>query len=345
MQPETKTPEVGVLVLNWNGRRLLETFLPSWIAHTPDWAELVIVDNGSDDDSLSYLSAHYPQVKVLPLGENLGFAAGYNRAIQELDYPMVVLLNSDVELTAGWLDEPRALLSDPTVVAVQPILRAERQRDHFEYAGAAGGFIDKWGYPLCRGRLLSTVEADHGQYADAAEILWASGACLIIRRDSYLEAGGLDPVFFAHQEEIDLCWRLRARGGRILCAPHSVVYHVGGASLGMDSPRKTFLNYRNNLLMLYKNLPERRLSQVLVVRLVLDLVSALIFLLQGKPRHMAAVLKGWRCFLIRRAQCEGARQENLRLTTTELMPQLIRPYSLVWQYYVRGRRTYSELPH
>ena len=212
MHPTTHA-EVAVLVLNWNGRSLLETFLPSWVQHTPAGADLIIVDNGSTDDSVAFVREHYPEVRLHLFTENHGFAAGYNKAIAELDYKTVVLLNSDVELSRGWLDEPLRLLdSDPTIAAVQPTIRAQRDPKSFEYAGAAGGFIDSLGYPFCRGRLFGTLEEDHGQYANPTDLFWASGACLIIRRDVYLEVGGLDTIFFAHQEEIDLCWRLNARG-------------------------------------------------------------------------------------------------------------------------------------
>ena len=207
------TPKVGVLVLNWNGRQLLEDFAPSWVAHTPDYAELVIIDNGSTDESLSFLQSVYPEVKVLAFDENYGFAEGYNRAIAGLDYPYVVLLNSDAALSEGWLDQALQLLeTEPELGAVQPKIRALRAPEAFEYAGAAGGYIDALGYPFCRGRLLDTVEVDEGQYDEPSELLWASGACLIVRRSVYLELGGLDTRFFAHQEEIDLCWRLNARG-------------------------------------------------------------------------------------------------------------------------------------
>ena len=344
MHPTTHA-EVAVVVLNWNGRKLLESFLPSWVQYTPEGADLIIVDNGSTDDSLAFVREHYPEVKLLPFSENYGFAAGYNKAIAELDYRTVVLLNSDVELTAGWLDEPlRLLASDPTIAAVQPTIRAQRSPKDFEYAGAAGGYIDALGYPFCRGRLFGTIEEDKGQYASPAELFWASGACLIIRRDVYLEVGGLDTVFFAHQEEIDLCWRINARGHRIVFAPSSVVYHVGGASLSAESPRKVFLNFRNNLLMIYKNLPAPSLSRVLLCRFFLDLLAALIYLVRLKPRHCYAVLEGWRCFMIKRLRYEEVRRENLAKTVRPLAPHLRKPYSLLVQYYLRGRRRYSELP-
>lgn len=337
--------EVAVLVLNWNGRTLLQQFLPSWLAHIPDYADLIIVDNGSTDDSVSFLQEHYRDVHLLAFEENLGFAGGYNRAIEELDYQTVILLNSDVELTSGWLDQPMQLLnSSPEIAAVQPTLRAQRSPKDFEYAGAAGGFIDRLGYPFCRGRIFDTIEEDRGQYADSVDLFWASGACLIIRRAVYREVGGLDTLFFAHQEEIDLCWRLNARGWRIVSAPQSIVYHVGGASLSADSPRKVFLNFRNNLLMIYKNLPAPTLHRVLFARMILDLVAMLVYLLRLRPGQAASVLKGWRCFLIKRQRYESTRQENLKKTVRPISPELMKPYSLLFQYYFKGRKRYSDLP-
>lgn len=337
--------EVAVLVLNWNGRTLLQQFLPSWLAHTPDYADLIIVDNGSTDDSVSFLQEHYRDVHLLAFEENLGFAGGYNRAIEELDYQTVILLNSDVELTSDWLDQPMQLLnSSPEIAAVQPTLRAQRSPKDFEYAGAAGGFIDRLGYPFCRGRIFDTIEEDRGQYADSVDLFWASGACLIIRRAVYREVGGLDTLFFAHQEEIDLCWRLNARGWRIVSAPQSIVYHVGGASLSADSPRKVFLNFRNNLLMIYKNLPAPTLYRVLFARMILDLVAMLVYLLRLRPGQAASVLKGWRCFLIKRQRYESTRQENLKKTIRPISPELMKPYTLLFQYYFKGRKRYSDLP-
>ena len=337
--------EVAVLVLNWNGRTLLQQFLPSWLAHTPDYADLIIVDNGSTDDSVSFLQEHYRDVHLLAFEENLGFAGGYNRAIEELDYQTVILLNSDVELTSGWLDQPMQLLnSSPEIAAVQPTLRAQRSPKDFEYAGAAGGYIDHLGYPFCRGRIFDTIEEDRGQYADSVDLFWASGACLIIRRAVYREVGGLDTLFFAHQEEIDLCWRLNARGWRIVSAPQSIVYHVGGASLSADSPRKVFLNFRNNLLMIYKNLPAPTLYRVLFARMILDLVAMLVYLLRLRPGQAASVLKGWRCFLIKRQRYESTRQENLKKTVRPISPDLMKPYTLLFQYYFKGRKRYSDLP-
>lgn len=334
----------AVVVLNWNGRHLLEQFVLSWLAHTPPNAELIIVDNGSTDDSVSYLQAHYPQIKLLLFTENYGFAEGYNRAIRLLEHPVIVLLNSDVALSEGWLSEPLELLErKPHLAAIQPKIRAYRSPESFEYAGAAGGYLDRDGYPFCRGRLLGTIEADHGQYDQPVEdLFWASGACLIIRRRDYLDAGGLDARFFAHQEEIDLCWRLNARGRRIALAPRSVVYHVGGASLEADHPKKTYLNFRNNLLMLYKNLPSDRLGEVLSRRCALDALALLAFLLRGKWQHARAVALAYRDYWRMRPDFAQARAQNLARTVDQ-HPLGIKSYSLLKRYYLQRCRVYSAL--
>lgn len=335
---------VAVVVLNWNGRRLLEQFMPSWVAFTPAEAELIIVDNGSSDDSVAYLQSHYPDVRCIAFDQNYGFALGYNRAIEMLEHSIVVLLNSDVALTAGWLDEPLALLEHSSgISAVQPKIRAYRSPEMFEYAGAAGGYLDVYGYPFCRGRIFDTLEEDRGQYDEVVtDLLWASGACLIIRREAYLQAGGLDARFFAHQEEIDLCWRVVARGGRIALAPHSIVYHVGGASLAAEHPRKTYLNFRNNLLMLYKNLPEARLEAVLRVRILLDCLALLVFLLRGQVRHARAVWQAYRDYRTMRPDFEADRRENLAQTKVS-NPEGIKTFSLLRRYYLSGQKHYSQL--
>lgn len=338
-----KPKSVGVLVLNWNGQKLLEQFIANWIALTPSYAELVIVDNGSTDGSLSYLAEHHPEVKCLALGANYGFAEGYNRAIATLDYPIAVLLNSDVALHRDWLDEPMQLLKEYSdVVAIQPKIRAYHMPESFEYAGAAGGYLDALGYPYCAGRIFDSIELDHGQYDSPRSLMWASGACLIVRRADYLAVGGLDAGFFAHQEEIDLCWRLRARGGKILLAPQSLVYHVGGASLNASSPKKTYLNFRNNLLMLYKNMPTLALMRTLTLRLVLDLVAMLRYLLARQWGHAGAILRAWCSAVVMAPSYKKARQENLRLSRTP-NKAILSPTSIVWQYYVLGRTKYSEL--
>ncbi|ATS09539.1 glycosyltransferase family 2 protein [Porphyromonas gingivalis] len=333
----------AVIILNWNGRKMLEEFLPSLIAHTPrQSARLIVADNGSTDDSVEFLRRQYPQVELILFPENYGFAEGYNRAIAQTECDCVVLLNSDVEVSEGWLDAPLALLQERSdVAAVQPKIRAFREKHAFEYAGAAGGYVDRWGYPFCRGRIFDTVETDTGQYDDIAEVFWASGAALFIRRQVYMAVGGLDPRFFAHQEEIDLCWRLHSCGWRIAVAPSSTVFHLGGGSLDMKNPRKVYLNFRNNLLMLYKNLPETALRPTMRIRALLDFLSAMVFLLTGKFRHMQAVVRARRDFRRMRSDFSASRSENLLLGS---IPAPMKPYSIVFQFYIRRRKIFSRLP-
>lgn len=279
--------KTAVIILNWNGAQMLRTYLPSVIAHTKG-AEIIVADNGSTDDSLEVLHKEFPSVKTIVLDTNYGFAEGYNKAIEQVESEYVVLLNSDVEVTEGWLSPLLDYMTaHPEVAAVQPKIRAWRERDRFEHAGAAGGFLSWLGYPYCRGRRFGRVEQDHGQYDTIAEIDWTTGACMCVRTSVYKECGGLDAAFFAHQEEIDLCWRMRNKGWKLACIPQSVVYHLGGGSLSYDNPRKTFLNFRNNLLMIYKN---RRFPWiVLSLRFFLDYAAAAMFLATGKKGSAKAV--------------------------------------------------------
>ncbi len=286
--------KTAVIILNWNGRGLLEQFAPSASAFTiSDEADLYVADNGSTDDSLAWLRAHHPEVKTLELGQNYGFAEGYNRAIAMVGEPYVVLLNSDVEVTEGWLDPLVKFLDEtPDAAAAQPKILSWRDRSKFEYAGAAGGYLDRLGYPYCRGRLFDSIETDCGQYdGPPADICWASGAALIVRRQDYIDAGGLDARFFAHMEEIDLCCRLHARGRRVCAVMESAVYHVGGASLPQGNPKKTYLNFRNNLLLLHKNLPRRKGRRLLFWRRLADTLAFGMFLLKGDFPQARAVLK------------------------------------------------------
>ena len=279
--------KTAVIILNWNGAQMLRTYLPSVIAHTKG-AEIIVADNGSTDDSLEVLHKEFPSVKTIVLDINYGFAEGYNKAIEQVESEYVVLLNSDVEVTEGWLSPLLDYMTvHPEVAAVQPKIRAWRERDRFEHAGAAGGYLSWLGYPYCRGRRFGRVEQDHGQYDTIAEIDWTTGACMCVRTSVYKECGGLDAAFFAHQEEIDLCWRMRNKGWKLACVPQSVVYHLGGGSLSYDNPRKTFLNFRNNLLMIYKN---RRFPWiVLTLRFFLDYAAAAMFLATGKKGSAKAV--------------------------------------------------------
>lgn len=278
----------------------MKEYLPSVVKHTPSaWARVVVADNASSDASVEWLRREFPEVELICFDENHGFAGGYNKALERIGEEIVVLLNSDVEVAEGWL-EPlvKTLLEHPEVAAVQPKIKTWRDKSKFEYAGACGGFIDTLGFPFCRGRILEVVEEDTGQYDDAAEVFWCSGAALCIRRKAYLEAGGLDERFFAHMEEIDLCWRLRRAGKRLRACPESVVYHLGGGSLPMNHPRKLFLNYRNNLLMLYKNLTPAEWRRVSRRRRGLDFLASCVFLLRGEVKNVKAVIRAYREFQV-----------------------------------------------
>ena len=279
-----------VVILNWNGRAHLERYLPSVVRHTMPQYGVVVADNGSTDSSLEYVAEMFPEVEIVRLDRNYGFAEGYNRALQEIEAEYYVLLNSDVEVTEGWCEKlVEALDADPQLAAVAPKLLADTDRERFEYAGASGGFIDILGYPFCRGRILSTTELDEGQYDDPREVFWASGAAFACRAEVFKSEGGFDGEFFAHMEEIDLCWRMQSSGYRIGIESRATVYHLGGGTLSALSPRKTMLNHRNNLAMLYKNLPLGHLLWVLPARLVLDGVAAASYLVKGQWACVKAV--------------------------------------------------------
>lgn len=282
----------SVIILNWNGAEMLRTYLPSVVANTAD-AEVIVADNGSTDNSLDVLAHEFPTVKTILLDRNYGFAEGYNRAIDQVNSEYVVLLNSDVETPEGWL---RPLLeymdAHPEVAAVQPKIRSWRKKDYFEHAGAAGGYLNALGYPYCRGRRVWGVEQDKGQYDTVVNIDWTTGACMCVRTQVYKDLGGLDASFFAHMEEIDLCWRMRNKGWKLACVPQSMVYHLGGGSLSYDNPRKAYLNHRNNLLMIYKN--KQHPYGVLFVRFFLDYAAACVYLLQGHPKSCKAVFEARR---------------------------------------------------
>ena len=263
---------VSVVILNWNGRRFLEQFLPTLVKYTQDpEAEIVVADNGSTDDSMAFMEKEFPSIRTLQLDKNHGFSGGYNRALELVDSRYYLLLNSDIEVTEGWLAPLlKVMEAKPKVAACTPKLLDYHKRTHFEYAGAAGGFIDRYGYPFCRGRIFDAMEEDLGQYDLSTELFWGTGACLMVRSELWKEVGGLDEQFFAHMEEIDLCWRLKSLGHTILSVPSSRVYHVGGGTLERGNPMKTFLNFRNNLLLLYKNLPSKQRGRTLFLRMILD---------------------------------------------------------------------------
>ena len=282
----------SVIILNWNGAEMLRTYLPSVVANTAN-ADVIIADNGSTDNSLEVLKTEFPTVKTILLDRNYGFAEGYNRDIDQVNSEYVVLLNSDVETPEGWLTPLLEYMdAHPEVAAVQPKIRSWRKKDYFEHAGAAGGYLNALGYPYCRGRRVWGVEQDKGQYDTVVNIDWTTGACMCVRTQVYKDLGGLDASFFAHMEEIDLCWRMRNKGWKLACVPQSMVYHLGGGSLSYDNPRKAYLNHRNNLLMIYKN--KQHPYGVLFVRFFLDYAAACVYLLQGHPKSCKAVFEARR---------------------------------------------------
>lgn len=333
-------PDCSIVILNWNGRGHLERFLPS-VVRFSEGAEIVVADNGSNDDSLEFLAANYPQVRLVVLDRNYGFAEGYNLALNGITSKYSVLLNSDVELTEGWLRPLLSILEgDEKVAAVMPKIRSYVSRSDFEYAGAAGGFIDMFGYPFCRGRVLQCVEEDKGQYDDRCEVFWATGACMAVRTSLFREFGGFDADFFAHQEEIDLCWRLKSAGYKIMAEPASTVYHLGGGTLAPESPGKTYLNFCNNISMLYKNLTPRSLFWTIWARLTLDGVSGFVFLLQFRPKHFRAVFRAHMSFYRRLPSLRRKRRMVQAMRTVR--PDKIYRGSVVLDYFT-GKRTFSSI--
>jgi GT2 family glycosyltransferase len=346
---ENQTPDVNVavVILNYNTRRHLETFLPSVVEHAPG-ARIVVADNGSPDDSLPFLRLHYPDIEVIDLGSNFGFAQGYNEALRQVEADIYVILNSDVEVTAGWMQPVLdAFSSDPLLAIAQPKILAWRQKDIFEYAGAAGGWIDRLGYPFCRGRIFSQLETDKGQYDTPQPCFWAAGAAFFIRADVYHRFEGFDGDYFAHNEEIDLCWRIKRAGYKVLCLPASVVYHLGGGTLEYESPRKVFLNFRNSLYSLVKNERTSTLLWLLPARLVLDGLAAVRFVLKGQFRAVWSILEAHFSFYSHFASLVKKRRRTAELVEKHRVgPENsdgLYPGSIVWAHYARRIKTFSEL--
>ena len=337
--------KVAIVILNWNGQAMLEKYMPSVLQYSKDEATVYVADNASTDQSMEMLRQHFPGVKLIQLEKNWGFAEGYNKALKQVDAEYYLLLNSDIEVTHHWLTPMTEYLDNhPDVAACQPKLLSIFDKDRFEYAGASGGYLDHFGYPFCRGRIFETVEEDNGQYDYATDILWATGAALMIRSKDYWEAGGLDGRFFAHNEEIDLCWRLRIRGRRIVCLPESYVYHVGGGTLPKGNPMKTFLNFRNNLTMLYKCLPDKDLKRVMRWRWWLDYLAAWeMLILKRNVGDFRAVYRARRAFKRWRKDFEADRKAIQASRVAKEIPER-RAFSLLWQYYVKGRKTFAQLP-
>lgn len=335
--------KIAVVILNWNGQPLLERFLPSVMEHSPE-GRIYVIDNASTDSSRAWLAQNYPQVGCIALPHNGGYAGGYNAGLQNLPEPYWVLLNSDVEVSPGWLQPLLARLEAmPHLAALQPKLRALRAPSHFEYAGAAGGYLDRLGYPFCRGRLFDELEKDNGQYDQFQPCFWASGACLVVRAAAYRAVGGLYEALFAHMEEIDLCWRLQQQGYQVACEPASVVYHLGGATLQESSPHKTYLNFRNSLIISFLNFPSGRHLAVILQRLVLDGAAALLFLSRRQPRHIGAILRAHFHFYGCLPRLRSERRKR-RLQIRQRQLQGLAPFSLIAQFYLRGRKRFSQLP-
>lgn len=338
-QNDKPAAPVAVIILNWNGSRLLREYLPSVVATTdPAIGRVIVVDNGSDDDSLEVLRNEFPEVETIAFDKNLGFAAGYNKAIEMTRYPYTVLLNSDVRTSQGWLRPLYDFMElHREVGAIQPKLLSDSDPTSFEYAGACGGFIDRNGYPYCRGRIFADCERDNGQYDTVADIFWATGACLMVRSELYLRVGGLDSRFFAHMEEIDLCWRILLSGHSIKAVPDSKVYHLGGGSLPSSNPRKTYLNFRNNLLMLHKNLPDSVRAPKLFKRRLLDTIAWAKFVATLDFKNAAAIVRAHRDFARMR------RDYNVHPDRNLLGERPDTRINILTSYYLKRKRKYSDL--
>lgn len=329
----------AVVILNYNGEKLLRQFLPSVIAYS-DVAQIYVADNGSTDGSLQLLTEEFPQVRLIELGSNFGFCGGYNRALRQVTADYYVLLNSDVEVTPGWLTPLKHLLdSRPEIAAVQPKILAWRQRNLFEYAGAGGGFIDGMGYPFCRGRMFDHVEEDQGQYNDEREVFWSSGACMMIRADKFHEHGGFDESLFAHMEEIDLCWKLQRSGSVVFYSGRSTVYHLGAGTLGYHHPRKTYLNFRNGLCLIFKHLDRGELLYKLPARLLLDTLAAVFFILRGEGRNFMSVLRAHRDFFVRLTSIRKKRK-IIRSAHPSYPRRNIHRGLIIFDYYLRRKKAF-----
>ena len=336
--------KVAIVILNYNGKIHLETYVPSVVKHTPEWAEVIIADNGSSDDSLSFLNSQYPQLRTIVLDKNYGFAGGYNKALEHVKAEYYVLLNSDVEVTAGWLeiiiDE---MDGNEQIAAAQPKIKSVERPNYFEYAGASGGFIDKYGYTFCRGRLFDNCERDIGQHDDVREVFWATGACLVIRSDAYWKVDGLDEDFFAHMEEIDLCWRLKNQDYQIYCFPKSVIFHLGGGTLGAQSSRKTYLNFRNNISLIVKNDYRKGIASLIFRRMILDGAAAVSLLFSRGISHFFAVLKAhlyfYKNFNSLRAKRRYWREKKTTFNQTGYYRE-----SVVRDFFIGKKKVFGALP-
>jgi GT2 family glycosyltransferase len=336
--------KTAVVILNWNGLGFLQKFLDTVVLNSkePD-TTIWVADNGSTDGSAEWIEGYSKEVKLIRLNQNYGYAGGYNHALEQINAQYYVLLNSDIEVTPNWLSPLTIFLDEnPEYAACQPKILSYHKKGYFEYAGAAGGFIDKYGYPFCRGRLFDVTEEDLGQYNDPIDVFWATGACMIVRADAWRKCGGLEPSFFAHMEEIDLCWRLGRSGYKLRYIPDSVIFHVGGGSLSYESPFKTYLNFRNSLYMLYRNLPNNHFHRIMFTRRLLDGLAAIMFLFKGKYRNTASVWKAHMDYYKNISELKSQRKELKRYDKGDIKLPVLNK-SVVFEFYARGKKTYNAL--
>jgi len=329
--------KLAIVILNWNGQKFLSQFLPALVQYSPEYAEIIIADNASTDHSIAFLSTNFPNIRIIQNNENGGFSKGYNDALSQVDAEYYCLLNSDVEVTEHWVDPVISLLdNNPDVAVVQPKLLSYKNKQQFEYAGACGGFIDYLGYPFCRGRVFECLETDTGQYNDAIEVFWATGAALFVRSNVFHTLNGLDELFFAHMEEIDFCWRVKNAGHKIMVEPKSVIYHVGGGTLPKNVSKKTYLNFRNNLFLLLKNLPKNKLLPVFLLRFPLDAIAAIFFLFQGHFKDTTAVFRAQLSFL-RQYRIVKRKRDNINENVYKQTYQ----QSIVFQHYIKKKKQFN----
>jgi len=338
--------KIAVVILNWNGRVHLETYLPSVVEFTrADLAEIIVADNGSTDDSIPFLKQNYPQIRLILLDQNYGFAGGYNKGLEQVDADYFCLLNSDVRVTKGWLDPVISLFEkDGLVVAIQPKILSDRDHSLFEHAGAAGGFVDKFAYPFCRGRIMNVVESDQGQYDTQSEIFWASGACMFVRANEFKRSGGFDADFFAHMEEIDLCWRFKNQGHKILYTPESKVYHWGGATLDYNNPRKLFLNIRNSLWTLYKNHTGKHVDRIIFVRMLIDTIAIVKYFAAFDFKNAKAIINAHFAFHRSKVELKNKRKVLMEKATTLNHRQILNK-SIALQFFLFSKKTFGRLPN
>jgi GT2 family glycosyltransferase len=339
--PQIKT---SIVILNWNGKKFLEKFLPIVMKYSSGYdKEVVVADNNSADDSIAFLKENYPSIKLIELDKNYGFTGGYNKALEMIDSEYFILLNSDIEVTPGWIDPIIQFMDEkPDIAACMPKIKSYHEKEKFEYAGASGGFIDKFGYPFCRGRIFNHLETDQGQYDDAIQVFWATGACFFVRAEIFKKLNGFDNDFFAHMEEIDLCWRINHSGHKIYCFPKVEIFHVGGGTLPKNNPWKTFLNYRNNLFLLFKNLPSGKLFPIILIRLYLDGLSITKLLFSFKMKDAWAIVKAH--FAVFRNIGRLRKKRKAIVSPNSLINnEILYPRSIVFQYFIKEKRTFLDL--